>query len=251
MPYASRLNDMIKKSGMTAKEIADKCTENGQAVTASYISILRNDKNQRIPSPEVSAALAAAMGQDENLLVVEGAFDSAHPIIQKAINNISINMALQMQIMTGGKVTPELYHTAKQLAAAMPVAESIIELAKEPDMNQLNSNTDKNYSFEEHGNQLNFNLVNDNSLEVKDDAMFPMICEGDSVKLRQVSKYYSGDIIAFYIKEEQDMQLRQYQELEDGTKLLIPFCAEYERIVYEDDKILPLGKVTAVQKPVE
>lgn len=251
MPYASRLNSMIEKSGMTAKEIAQKCSENGQTVTASYISILRNDKNQRIPSPEVSAALAGAMGQDENLLIVEGAFDSAHPIIQKAINNLSINIALEMQVMSGGKVTKELYELAKKLAGSTPIAESIIELAKEPDISKYNSKEDKNYSFEEDGAQFTFNLSRKDGLEVKDDAMAPVICEGDSIALQQTSKFFSGDIIAFFIKDEQDMQLRQYQELENGTKLLIPFCAEYDRVLYTEDRILPLGKVTAVTKPVE
>ncbi|MEG1926686.1 MAG: helix-turn-helix transcriptional regulator, partial [Ruthenibacterium sp.] len=64
MPYTNLLNQLIQKSGMTAKEVAAKCQAAGANITPSYLSMIRNEKSARIPSDDVSIALAKALGED-------------------------------------------------------------------------------------------------------------------------------------------------------------------------------------------
>ena len=72
MPYTQLLNQLIDQSGLTAKEIAERCKQHGQEITASYVSILRKEANERIPSFEVSQALEAVLDAPKDLLVLEG-----------------------------------------------------------------------------------------------------------------------------------------------------------------------------------
>ena len=89
MPYTKLLNDLIEKSGLSIKEIAERCSENKQDVTAAYISQLRNAENKRIPSDEMSRALAIACNAKyENVLVIESYFDKAPIEMQSIINGL-------------------------------------------------------------------------------------------------------------------------------------------------------------------
>ena len=65
MPYAKLLNQLIEESGMTAKDVAQKCADHGVSITPSYLSMLRNGAGKRMPSDEVSRAIAKALGKDE------------------------------------------------------------------------------------------------------------------------------------------------------------------------------------------
>jgi len=78
MAYTALLNKLIENSGLTVKEIAERCTESGTKITAAYISTLRNSTDNRAPSSEVSKALAKVCGaKNENVLVIEAYLDTA------------------------------------------------------------------------------------------------------------------------------------------------------------------------------
>ena len=108
MPYAKLLNQLIEESGMTAKDVAQKCADHGVSITPSYLSMLRNGAGKRMPSDEVSRAIAKALGKDEDLLVVERALDEAPEPITKALQYILRIATAEIFGLTGTELTPEM-----------------------------------------------------------------------------------------------------------------------------------------------
>lgn len=65
--YAELLSRWIDESGLSLREIADRCTAAGQPVTYSYISKLRAG-NADPPSKAITRAIATALGKPPALL---------------------------------------------------------------------------------------------------------------------------------------------------------------------------------------
>lgn len=78
MNYTEMLNNLIASSGKMLKDIADECTEKyGVNLTRVYLSILKTQEG-KIPSPEVSRAIAKACNaQYDNILVIQAYLDKA------------------------------------------------------------------------------------------------------------------------------------------------------------------------------
>lgn len=88
MKYADLLDKLIQQSGITAKDLAQKCQDLGIDITPSYISLLRNKEKNRVPSDDVSIALAKALGKPDNYLVLEGYLEAAPIELKQAIENM-------------------------------------------------------------------------------------------------------------------------------------------------------------------
>ncbi len=82
------IENLVNNSGLTHKEIANKCKEYGEPITANYISILKNDPS-KTPSDNVGIALAKACGAKyENIIVVQAYIDRAPNIIKQFLEYI-------------------------------------------------------------------------------------------------------------------------------------------------------------------
>lgn len=91
MTYRERLNDLITKSGMTNKEVAEKCSELGVDITANYIGILRT-QDKKIASDEVSMAIAEICNAEyKEILVVHAGLERAPSVINEFVERFHDN----------------------------------------------------------------------------------------------------------------------------------------------------------------
>lgn len=106
MGYKELLSDLVKNSGLTLREIADKCKELGISIDPSYISKLQTGK-QAPPSDEVSRILAEALGADPIELIwlsyTEKAPDEIKPSLKRlnlgAIQTIANKVGVGVEVI--------------------------------------------------------------------------------------------------------------------------------------------------------
>ncbi|HPO04158.1 MAG TPA: S24 family peptidase [Bacillota bacterium] len=83
MTYAKMLDDIIKKSDLSLRQIAKHCEDLNLKITPSYISQLKNGKLPP-PSEEVSLILAKVCGSDKQAhLVFQGYMEKAPSMIKE------------------------------------------------------------------------------------------------------------------------------------------------------------------------
>lgn len=91
MTYRERLNNLITNSGMTNKEVSDKCSEFGVNITANYIGILRT-QDRKIASDEVSMAIAEICNAEyKEILVIHAALERAPAAINDFLGRLYSN----------------------------------------------------------------------------------------------------------------------------------------------------------------
>ena len=240
MPYAALLDSLIKDSGMTAKEIAQKCNALGVEITPSYLSLLRNESRNRVASDDISIALAKVLGKPDDYLVLERYMDEAPDLLKQAIYKIfraSTSMVAMMNNMV---------FTDDQLNALD------IAIKQEPFANLITSLNDANYSIS--SNQIVSESMTDDGehitasinvlpeLTVADNAMYPTIKKGDLVKIAPCDKLTDGDMLA--IMNDDGLICRRFQRIKN-VPMLFSFDSEYPSVKL-DKSISILGKVQAV-----
>ena len=81
MNYTEMLNKLINESGMSQKEISEKCKELGEDVTTTYLSALKNT-NGKMASDSISRVIAKACNAKyDEILVTQAYIDKAPPIM--------------------------------------------------------------------------------------------------------------------------------------------------------------------------
>lgn len=231
MPYAATLDRLIKESGMTAKDIAERCKEYGVDVTPSYISLLRNPDKKRVASDDVSIALAKVLGQPDDSLVIERYFDEAPAQIKNAIINFyRVTYSLAITI-TGEQLPP-----FELLIDKLPMAELIYSLS-EFNVDSLDTEIFEKVSSKE---SLKMNYLPE--LRVSDNGLAPVIKQGDFVKVGAITKFTDGDTIA--LGRDSEAICRQYRIIDDKP-FLVSFNTDYPSIAF-DDECNPIGVVKSL-----
>lgn len=231
MPYARLLDQLIKESGMSAKEVAEKCAQFGATVTPSYISLLRNENRNRTPSDDVSIALAKVFGKREDYLVIERQMDDAPELFKQIIYKF-IKLSLQSAAsIQNSPISAEQLQAAISLIDKHPMADLLLELhsigeALPTGIELLQSS----------GAGFEFTAV--------DDAMAPIIKKGNKVQLAQQGEYRNGDIIGFEWNKQ--LYYRQYQKVNETTVLLLAYNPEFPQLIYSEKEMTLMGKVQAV-----
>ncbi len=256
MPYTKLLNDIIDKSGLSVKEIAEKCTQNGVKVTSSYISTLKNNTNNRAPSDEVSRAIAKACNYpDEGILVLEAYIDNSPPEFEGILNFLKSTAIMTMISVFENQVNEKQMQMFLNAINDMPISLLLIQLAKAD-----NESVEKIFGMFNISSTINDEM---NNISVKtelkeaqgfpviDNSMFPIIQSGSKVilELKNSKELCDGDIIAFTIKKaENNIIYRKVVFIDDAhTKLVtFPMNTEYDTVTYSIDDIIILGKVKQV-----
>ena len=115
MPYAARLSDLIEKSGLSIKEISKRCVESGTKITASYISMLKNPDNKKVPSDSISRALTNACGADNaEILVIEAYIDKAPQEMQHFFSIIREMVIKSVAYVAKDKVPSDIYENMQK-----------------------------------------------------------------------------------------------------------------------------------------
>lgn len=246
MPYAKLLNQLIEESGMTAKDVAQKCTDYGVSITPSYLSMLRNGAGKRMPSDDVSRAIARALGKDENLLVVERALDEAPEPITKALHYILRITTASMFGLTGNDLTPEMEALMNEQIQKMPLSESVLQLAQQTNLPQFTKDS-SGAMMQNADGTVTVNVIAPAEFVVDTDAMQPIIGKGDRVRIQGGQQYKAGDIVAF---EWNGIECRR-MEIIDGHTVLVPFERGFEILPYNPKKQRILGHVITVTKDIK
>lgn len=256
MSYTLLLNQLIENSGLTIKEIAEKCKEYGQDITPSYISTLRNNKNNRTPSDDVSIAIAKACNVEkgyENLLVVEAYIDTAPKEIKAVIEllkDISANAGIGM---IENKVTTQQRKAIRKMFDDMPMSRFIIELTTEKVKSSLKKNagtlkleskdvfTDTDLTITQKISPVGF--------PVSDNGMYPTISKGDmvNIELKETKDYKTGDTILLKKKDKKaDFLARKIVIGNKKEITLIPINSDYSAETVSIDEIVILGAITQI-----
>jgi len=245
MPYNTLLNQLIDKSGMTAKDIAEQCNQQGQKITASYISILRKAENNRTPSDDVSRALAKALNADEDSLVLEAYLDNAPEVMKAAFRNMYLVTIEMTMGLLGSKITDEQREAAKQMINNVPLYEMIKQLSQQQQLSQMNQNILYKNEQTDSGD-INLSMQVNPEFNVDNEAMEPILHKESRVKISFQDKCKNGDIVAFTYDGESGVHYRKLKITADGKHMLIAYNSDFDIIEYDDSTMKLIGRVEAV-----
>lgn len=246
MPYAKLLNQLIEESGMTAKDVAQKCADYGVSITPSYLSMLRNGAGKRMPSDEVSRAIAKALGQNENLLIVERALDEAPEPITKALQSVLRITVAGLLGLTGNEITPEMEALINEQIQKTPLSESVLQLAQQTSLPQFDKETFGTVMQNADGTTT-VNVIAPPEFVIDTNAMSPIICKGDRVRLQAEQAYTAGNIVAF---QGDGIECRRVEVI-DGHIVLVAFACGFDSAPYDPKKHKILGRVLTVTREIK
>ncbi|MDP2856817.1 MAG: S24 family peptidase [Bacillota bacterium] len=244
MSYARMLKDMIDKSNLTLREIADRCRSRGVPLDPSYISKVQSGR-QAPPSEEISRALAQACGGDADDLVFEGYTDRAPQVIKDFLASMAGLLKVAFEAMAQGNVPEEALALArKQMSEMTPyrILKSIIpilKLERDPSDGSLCSPGPGPMRFSYPDTQ-----PPDIVLPMPDDSMEPLIPKGAALRLQAVPDYRDGDIVIAKHGTD-DYTVRRYLSMADQIALL-PMNPNFKPVCYTPGEIVIAGRVKSV-----
>lgn len=181
MNYTKMLNMLISKSGMSQKEISDKCKELGEEVTTTYLSALKNT-NGKIASDSISRTIAKACNAKyEEILVVQAYIDRAPLFIVEFLEEIRTMYTQSLNIASkaykDSTLEYKIYEETERINSAVCLAEFICmnkgKLAASPSnyetsMNMLDNsiNQNKEKAADESENYLLIPLRDMNDIKI-------------------------------------------------------------------------------------
>ncbi|MED1911018.1 LexA family transcriptional regulator [Brevibacillus laterosporus] len=238
MNYYETLSELIKSSGLTLKEIAEKCRELGVKIDPSYISKLQT-KKQPPASEEINRALAQVCGGDIDNLVFLGYFEK---------NPENIKLFIERSI--------EQFKEATKLLLSMQIPKEKLSLAQQQFdalspvifVNQVAQQDPK--KLEDTENNLLEKIVNSISeIRMIDDSMEPKIPLNSLLDIDKVGEIKNGDYVLLEL-EGKITTVRRYVCIEDKVVLISenPYYQSYELNMTET-KIL--GKVKSVTLKID
>lgn len=242
MKYAELLDQLIQKSGITAKELAEKCQAQGVDITPSYISLLRNKEKNRIPSDDISMALAKALGKEDNYLVLEGYLEAAPIEVKRAIENMYFQSVVAAAWVAGVPLDKEQEQAIKATIKQQPMCEIIIYISQNMQVEKYDQTF---MSAKIEGSTMT--LVMPQELNVEDNDMYPLLEKGNRAKLIVKNNYENGDIVAISL-EDMSVKFRKLQRISEELTLLLAFNPECETISFDEKEMVIIGKVDAVTK---
>ncbi len=259
MAYTEMLNILIHDSGLTVKQIADKCSEYGVDITTTYISKLRNDKNNKAPSDKVSIALAKACGAKyEECLIVEAYLDKSPKIITDFFNQFKKMVAPITMGIFENKITSQQQKELEKAIENMPMSQFIFEVVKE----NMATKITKEYGTGhikaiQKGDDFNIKqeITQNLGLPMSDDGMFPQIRKGDQVQIeyKTIDELKTGDIICFGKAKNKGKVFARKIVVSDNKKTLtlMPINNEFtcENINIKD--IIIFGKAIRVTTEIK
>ncbi len=253
MAYTKLLNDIINESGLSVKEIAKRCNQLGVKLTASYISTLKNDTNNRTPSDEVSRAIAKACNfEDEEALILEAYIDNAPKEFQGVITFIRNAALYSVFGLFENSFSKEVFEKAKEEFESMPLYKIVQLMNNEGDkiiekgigaMNYTSVSTDDELTIRQE-------IVTPSFFDVIDDSMFPVLPKNSKVSIEYVdiTEINDGDIVAIADKQSQTTYYRKIAFLNDEHTnfMLYPLNPKYPTEKQTIKNTLILGKVKKV-----
>ena len=238
--YSKLLATMIAESKCTAKEIVEKCNEMGNGIDTTRLSKLQSGKLSA-PSEKVSRDLARACNADERKLVIEGYLEKAPKEIIEAISLMKVETAIAGLQIFEGNLPKDQIEMIKKILEEEPLSDYIVSII-DTKLDKLEVTTEQ---FNIDTGDFKFIWENPPSIQVTDNAMFPIIPEKARVNLKLQENYSDGDILAVKIKKD-DNTIFRYVLFNDDKIILTALNKQYDKLVYKKDEIIILGKAVKV-----
>lgn len=244
MAYYKLLRKIVTDSGYNAKQIIEECNNQGRKIDKAYLSKLLNNKIPP-PSEKVSRIIANVCNADERLLVLEGYIDKAPKEIIDAFNSIRYMATISALNMFSNKINNDLLDKLEKELNEEPLANFIIDLIDNKANNVKILNNGMELSIK-NNKDATLSLIEPLALQVKDNAMSPIIPENSKISLKVENEYKNGDILAIKIKKQEDFIVRYALFNKDNIILTSLNPKEFEPITYKLDDIIIMGKVERV-----
>lgn len=208
MPYAELLSKKIEEKEISIKDLATKCKEFGQNITAAYISIIKNPDNKKIPSDDVSRALAKALGENESLFVMEAYADKAPDEFKAFFNDYKAMIAQSITMVYSNTVSNEEMNTVLKNLEHYPIAELILLSSQlKQSFCKTDGKVNANAEFLDDNSKVFMELKEPVGIPVTDDSMFPILQKGSEVILEVKENYDNGDIL--YLSKSKEYIFRK------------------------------------------
>jgi phage repressor protein C with HTH and peptisase S24 domain len=250
MGYYETLDEMLKMSGLTLQEVADRCAADyGVKINRSYISKLKTAR-QAPASDEVNIAIAKVCGGDVEQFLYEAYLEKAPEFLKTLIKD-TLKAAKRLSIEA---IKNKIPSDKVPLVEAHFNQLSDVELMKQ--IGILSKNIQE-FSIENLGRVSDFNEREENyshifDITMPDDSMEPTISEGAILHIDKDCNRTIGDIVVVLF-EDKDYQIRryypnidEYYEGKDYEIILTSDNPSKEPIVVNASEVKILGKVTSV-----
>lgn len=256
MAYTTLLNSIIEDSGLTVKEIAERCKQYDVDITPAYISTLRNDKNNRAPSDKVSRAIAKACEyKDTEALVIEAYLDNAPDVIQKFFDVMKKSVVPAMLGMFENKFTTQQIKEVEALMAQMPMAQFIAEFANHEIKTEKMQGAFNTKIISNDDIKITQEIKQTLGLPVCDDGMKPQICKGNLIQfeMKEFKDLKTGDVVCYTKPEsKKNFFVRKIVIGESKKQLtLLPINSEFTPETVKITDIVLMGKVVRVTADIK
>ena len=256
MPYAELLNKLITDKGLTIKEVADRCKENGQNITASYVSIIKNSDNKKIPSDDVSRALAKACeAENENCLVIEAYVDKAPEEFKVVLNLFRKSITQSIMLVFTNSVPEEQMNMVLSKLKTMPMYEFIvlasqIDKEQETTSSKLDNSLNISTTITSENMKIIAELKQPEGIKVNDSFMEPIIPYGCMVypEILSLEDYNNGDILVVKFMGSKKSNVRKciFNDINKSKITLFAFDPQVEPQILDVEEVQIIGKVKRI-----
>jgi SOS-response transcriptional repressor LexA len=247
MSYSKTLSQMIEKSGLTLKAIADHCNQMGVKIDQSYISKLKTGK---LPpaSDDVNEALAKVCGGDleefsyeaylekaplfmkENIKQLIAAHKELHfSNLKSSFDEIPEEDLQRIESDINNMTDIEIFRLTKKINDDLPNLKAELYSMKK----KINGEIDEYQTYPIYGVTMN------------DDSMEPRIPKGANLGLVGLEHLKSGDIVIAKI-DDNSFVIRRCLFIDEKIVLLSEKL-NYDPIIAADESIELVGKVNHVR----
>lgn len=242
MGYKETLSQMVEKSGLTLREIADRCRAKGVNIDPSYISKLQTGK-QAAASEKISRVLADVCGEKPDNLIFEGYLEKAPKIIRDFVEK-SISSIKGLTNFVFSFTSPEKAGLIKDNLEKMSPVEflnEVNEILKSEDDTSGNAPEEDAEDFL----SLLSDILKNPTFPMDDDSMQPLIPKGSSVKLGEPKEDYDGDVA--FVKLPGNIYIVRRVFFFDNKVILIPENKLYSKEVFDSSEVSIVGPVKSIE----
>lgn len=244
MSYKNVLSEMVEKSGLTLREIAEKCKEYHVKIDPSYISKLQTGK-QSPASEDINIALAKVCAGDPEYLLFEAYMEKAPKVIKDILGNVTSTFRkfAKTQLTKAPKNTATF---KEQIISDMPDWQLLQHVLKygvgmgiipfEETRRTVKIAGDPDIESEMIENELFRYTLDDNS-------MIPIIPKGSKVQLDNSQDIQDGDIVIAQVNHR--TIVRRYFSVDDKI-ILAPENKANEVLKLNKNDAIILGKVKEI-----
>jgi SOS-response transcriptional repressor LexA len=249
MRYSEELSKMIKESGLTLKEISDKCKSYGINIDPSYLSKLQGNK-QSPASEDINIAIAKACNRKPRYLVVLAYLEKAPKEIRSLLSWTVEYLSNQSNSFLSAIYSQEVVKLLKKNDFTYndkDIIELILDNHTLPPYAKIKDyivNEEEQYidGLAEGSSSANFDII------MPDNSMEPTIYKGSYLTfIQDYNKIDTGDIVL--IKTSDDVLfVRRYIPTAADTTVFLSDNHDIKPVTLNNNDFEIIGKLSSSLK---